>query len=84
MSEFYLLPLGSVISSDELTPLMSGDMYKSENFMQKIHKNLQLTDEESKQTWLIDGVDCEVLMVGSAWKKGKVRINIAIEFCEEE
>jgi hypothetical protein len=41
-----------------------------------------LSEEITNKTWVTDGADCEVLMTGSTWKKGKIRIKIAIEFCE--
>jgi hypothetical protein len=64
-------------------PARGDSMIQCKNYLNGAYKMLQLYDEELKQTWLIDGADCEVLMVGSAWKKGKIRIKIAIEFCED-
>ena len=35
--------------------------------------------------WFGDGIDCEILKLGSkGWKKGKVRINVSVEFYVEE
>lgn len=84
MSEFKLLPPDSVISRDPLMPFMTGNVCKGESYIDIAHERLLLINEETLKTWVVDGADCEVLMVGSAWKKGKVRIKIAIEFCEEE
>lgn len=83
MSEFQPLPVDSVISRDPLMPQMTGNVCKVESYIDIAHRNLQLSHEETNQTWVVGGADCEVLMVGSAWKKGKIRIKIAIEFCEE-
>lgn len=74
MSEFKPLPLDSVITMDEPTPLSPYPMYKADDLAERVYRNLNLTHEESKQSWLVDGVECEVLIVGSSWKKGKVRI----------
>jgi hypothetical protein len=35
--------------------------------------------------WINEGLRCEILKLGSnKWKKGKVRINISLEFCPDE
>jgi hypothetical protein len=35
--------------------------------------------------WINEGLKCEILKLGSNnWKKGKVRINISLEFCPDE
>jgi hypothetical protein len=35
--------------------------------------------------WFGDGIDCEILNLGSkSWKKGKVRIKVSVEFYAEE
>ena len=35
--------------------------------------------------WINEGLECEILKLGSNnWKKGKVRINISLEFCPDE
>jgi hypothetical protein len=35
--------------------------------------------------WFGDGIDCEILKLGAkGWKKGKVRINVSVEFYVEE
>ncbi|MBD2014467.1 KGK family protein [Microcoleus sp. FACHB-53] len=35
--------------------------------------------------WFGDGIDCEMLNLGSkSWKKGKVRIKVSLEFYVEE
>ncbi|AFZ01910.1 KGK domain-containing protein [Calothrix sp. PCC 6303] len=37
------------------------------------------------EQWLNEGIDCEILNVGaSAWKKGKMKIKISVEFVIEE
>jgi KGK domain len=45
-----------------------------------IKNNLRL----SSNRWLSDGVDCEVLRLGSTqWQKGKIRVRIIAEFCPD-
>ena len=83
MSEFKPLPPDSVISRDPLMPLTYGVLYKVEDYINLVHNHLMLSEEVTNKTWVKDGAECEVLMVGSTWKKGKVRIKIAIEFCED-
>ena len=35
--------------------------------------------------WFNDGIDCEILQIGSkGWQKGKVRIKVSVEFYLEE
>ncbi len=35
--------------------------------------------------WFNDGIDCEILQIGSkGWQKGKVRIKLSVEFYVEE
>ena len=37
------------------------------------------------QEWYVQGVNCEILKPGNkSWKKGKVKINISLEFCPDE
>ncbi len=37
------------------------------------------------QDWSSKGVDCEVLKPGArSWRKGKLRINLSLEFCPDE
>lgn len=40
--------------------------------------------EEKRTIWFADGIECEVLKPNSnGWQKGKVRINVSIEFCPD-
>jgi hypothetical protein len=35
--------------------------------------------------WFENGIDCEVLELGDkAWRKGKIKIRVSIEFCPDE
>ncbi|CCQ49518.1 KGK domain-containing protein [Crocosphaera watsonii] len=38
----------------------------------------------SGDIWFNNGVDCELLEAGKNWKKGKVKINIQLEFIPDE
>jgi hypothetical protein len=50
--------------------------------MNKLKHNGQTCGHE---VWFTKGIDCEFLNLGSkAWKKGKVKINISVEFYVEE
>ncbi|MEJ6483008.1 KGK domain-containing protein [Nostoc punctiforme UO1] len=41
--------------------------------------------EPPNMNWFQNGIDCEILTLGSqSWKKGKVKIRISIEFYVEE
>lgn len=35
-------------------------------------------------SWLSQGIDCEILKPGKTWRKGKVRIRISLEFSPDE
>ncbi len=38
-----------------------------------------------RQNWFEEGVDCELLCLGSPqWKSGKIRIRVSVEFCPDE
>lgn len=40
---------------------------------------------EPRKKWLEEGLECEILKLGSGkWQKGKVRVNITVEFCPDE
>lgn len=40
--------------------------------------------EENRKVWFADGIECEVMKPNSnGWQKGKIRINVSIEFCPE-
>lgn len=40
---------------------------------------------QTEMQWFGDGVDCELLSIGSnGWKKGKMRIRVIVEFCPDE
>ncbi len=50
--------------------------------LERLH-NIPISNEE----WFSDGIDCEVLKIGSkGWQKGKVKINlqVSLEFCPDE
>lgn len=83
MSEFKPLPPDSVISRSEPTPMRADYMFTCKNYLNGAYKQLDLYDENTQKLWIQEGADCEVLMVGSTWKKGKIRIKIAVEFCED-
>ncbi|MEH2235231.1 KGK domain-containing protein [Nostoc sp.] len=41
--------------------------------------------ESPNVNWFHEGIDCEILTLGSqSWKKGKVKIKISVEFYVEE
>lgn len=38
-----------------------------------------------RKKWLSEGMDCEILQLGSyQWKKGRLRINITVEFAPDD
>lgn len=53
----------------------------------RINKKIIMTnnDRSEYQRWFSNGIDCEILNLGSkSWKKGKVGIKINVEFYIEE
>ena len=47
--------------------------------------DLQKDGYKPRTQWINEGLECEVLNIGSdRWKKGKVRIKITLEFCPDE
>ncbi|WP_434686894.1 KGK domain-containing protein [Pseudanabaena minima] len=83
MSEFKPLPPDSVISRNEPIPGRADLMFQCQSYLKGAYRRLNLDDENTQKIWTEEGAECEVLMVGSTWKKGKVRIKIAVEFCED-
>lgn len=43
------------------------------------------TRSRGEHQWFGDGVDCELLRIGSdGWQKGKMRVRVILEFCPDE
>ena len=36
------------------------------------------------QEWFNEGIECRILKPHQGWIKGKIRINISLEFCPDE
>jgi len=83
MAEFRPLPPDSVISRNEPIPGRADLMFQCQSYLKGAYRQLSFYDENTQKFWTEEGADCEVLMVGSTWKKGKVRIRVAVEFCED-
>lgn len=67
-------------------------MFKLADLVRKLYcklvgineKNWDNEDYKQKE-WVTDGVNCEVLNISEGkWKKGKLRIQIRLEFCFDE
>lgn len=42
---------------------------------------IPIGNDERRDAWFADGIECEVLQPNSSgWQKGKVRINVSLEF----
>ncbi|MDJ0690972.1 MAG: KGK domain-containing protein [Xenococcaceae cyanobacterium MO_188.B32] len=40
---------------------------------------------KNRKKWLVEGLDCEILSLGAKkWQKGKLRVNLTIEFCPDK
>ena len=53
----------------------------------QINTNIYLpnTKHRSEQYWFREGINCEILKIGSkGWRKGKVRLRVSLEFCPDE
>ena len=67
--------LGSTLSSR----LNNAGIYIAEKILKPTN------DCQEYERWFKNGIDCEILNLGSkSWKKGKVRIKISVEFYVEE
>ncbi|HAZ43269.1 MAG TPA: hypothetical protein DDW76_11270 [Cyanobacteria bacterium UBA11369] len=54
-------------------------------FSQGIISSLSSYPRDIGDKWFYDGLDCEILRPGAkGWQKGKVIINIILEFCPDE
>ena len=98
-NQFKLLPDDeSVISIQKcLGILMDSKMCKINDLKKSIIKEaisvpIEIIEGTKKDAylskrlkWINEGLKCEILKLGSNnWKKGKVRINISLEFCPDE
>jgi hypothetical protein len=69
-------------------------MFKLGDLLQNIKlKLLQVSQNDwqnnnwviGKKQWLCEGKNCEILHLGlSSWKKGKIKINVTVEFYPDE
>jgi hypothetical protein len=51
----------------------------------KITREIDSSRQEHINNWVLGGIDCEVLHLGSPdWKKGKVKIKVSVEFIPDE
>ncbi len=40
---------------------------------------------QDRKKWLNEGLECEVLKLGEKqWQKGKLRVNVTLEFCPDQ
>lgn len=57
-------------------------------FLEINHKDWEEEKQDRvkhRKKWLSEGMDCEILQLGSyQWKKGKLRINVTLEFAPDE
>ena len=52
---------------------------------QQITREIDGSRQEHINNWVLGGIDCEVLHLGSPdWKKGKVKIKVSVEFIPDE
>ncbi|MBD2119436.1 KGK domain-containing protein [Trichocoleus sp. FACHB-262] len=79
--------------------MFSSSMFKVEEFLSKIQETFPHPGYQAFSTalnpkggipgswrdWFSKGIDCEILRTDAkGWKKGKLRIRIAVEFCPDE
>jgi KGK domain len=54
-------------------------------FHQELVNQYRIDLKNPSQAWFQDGIECKILNLGSKkWKKGRVRINISVEFYLDE
>ena len=80
--KFEQLKDDDVISTESSMPVMSHPVFKVETYLKDALKRSIGGQEEQQQQWL-EGVECEMLSLGSQWQKGKVRVKLSLEFCPE-
>ena len=55
---------------------------------QNLNIDVGLTTDKTRylyEKWFGEGIECEILRVGAqGWKKGKIKLNVTIEFCPDE
>jgi hypothetical protein len=55
------------------------------NLLGKSNEELETPRYAPRKKWIEEGLDCEVLTIGSKqWKQGKIQIKVTVEFCPDE
>lgn len=70
----------SVAKGDKF--LMPHNTFKTREYLAEVGKRLGITKDGSHEKWLTEGVECEVLVPHTGWRKGKVKIRV--EFVPDE
>jgi len=59
-------------------------IHSHQAFREAIKSELSVDSYNTPYNWFDQGVDCEILKLGSnTWQKGKLKIHVSIEFCPE-
>ena len=70
------------INKIKKTVYVSFNTYGIPKVSEQINRNLDINDSN---TWFKQGADCEILRAGSSgWQKGKIKINVTLEFIPDE
>ncbi|MBW4489118.1 MAG: hypothetical protein KME12_15120 [Trichocoleus desertorum ATA4-8-CV12] len=68
---------------EEYCAVVPRSMFKIEEFSQKA-KILISNQYRYGHAWIQGGAPCEILEPGKAWRKGKIRVKVSLEFCPDE
>lgn len=72
------LDVNSVVSlTDSNIPFVSGRTFRIGEAYEGMKRHFGRSD-----VWFSEGLDCEALVPGNTWRKGKIRI--CFEFCPED
>ena len=75
------------ISVSKLKDIIYQSFYSAgiESVVTHIAQNSDLNDISKMYSWFFQGEECEILKAGSkGWQKGKIKINVTLEFIPDE
>jgi hypothetical protein len=80
MSEYNLLPDDAVVNLALAHPLLGRALFKVAEFSEAGTSQINAVNKTPQ----VHKPDCEVLIPGLDWKKGKYRFRVIVEFCPDE
>ncbi len=62
--------------------ILQDETMRLDSMMNRVKSRLDVSNAK-KRNALLQGIPVEILQEGKQWRKGKIRVNISIEFCPD-